>query len=220
MVAQLKDKGFVERGWIGVNVQPLNEGIAESLGLKSTDGALVADAQPDSPAAKAGVVSGDVITAVNGNAVKDSRDLAKKIGALPPGSAVKLAVQRKGEEKTLTVTLSKMPQDRQASAAPASRDDSGSEVGRLGLTVAPAKEVSGAGAQGVVVTAVDPDSAAAEHGMQSGDVILEIGGKPVTSVSEVRKAVADARDQGKHSILMRVKTGQAMRFVAVPVGRA
>ena len=100
VVAQLKDKGFVERGWIGVNVQPLNEEIADSLGLKSTEGALVAEAQPGSPAAKAGIVSGDVVTEVNGSAVKDSRDLAKKIGALPPGASVKLAVQRKNEQKT------------------------------------------------------------------------------------------------------------------------
>lgn len=221
VVAQLKDKGHVERGWIGVQVQPVTEEIADSLGLKKNEGALVAEAQADSPAAKAGVVSGDVITAVNGSAVKDSRDLAKKVGALPPGASVKLAVMRKGEEKTLTMTLGKMPrQERQASAASTDRDESGSEVPRLGLTVAPAKEVSGAGSQGVVVTAVDPDGAAAERGMQSGDVILEIGGKPVSNVSEVKNAVAGARSQGRNSVLMRVKNGEGTRFVAMPVGRA
>ena len=95
-----------------------------------------------------------------------------------------------------------------------------SEVPRLGLSVAPAKDVAGAGSEGVVVTAVDPDGAAAEHGMKSGDVILEVGGKPVSSVSEVRQAVTDARGQGKRSVLMRVKSGEGTRFVAVPIGHA
>jgi serine protease Do len=219
VVAQLKDKGHVERGWIGVQVQPVTEEIADSLGLKNAEGALVADAQADSPAAKAGLISGDVVTAVNGSAVKDSRDLAKKIGALPPGSAVKLAVLSKGENKAVTVTLGKMPDERQASNA-ASHDGAGSDVGRLGLALAPARDVSGAGSQGVVVTDVDPDGVAAEHGVKSGDVILAIGGKSVSSVSEVREAVADARGQGKHSVLLRVKSGEGTRFVAVPVGHA
>ena len=219
VVAQLKDKGHVERGWIGVQVQPVTEEIADSLGLKNAEGALVADAQADSPAAKAGLVSGDVVTAVNGSAVKDSRDLAKKIGALPPGSAVKLAVLSKGENKAVTVTLGKMPDERQANNV-ATHDGTGSDVGRLGLALAPARDVSGAGSQGVVVTDVDPDGVAAEHGVKSGDVILAIGGKSVSSVSEVREAVADARGQGKHSVLLRVKSGEGTRFVAVPVGRA
>jgi serine protease Do len=219
VVAQLRDKGRVERGWIGVKVQPLSDEIADSLGLKKTEGALVAEAQPNAPAAAAGIASGDVITAVNGSAVKDSRDLAKKVGALPPGSAVKLAVLRKGEDKTVTVTLGKMPEERQAKASPATREESGNEP-RLGLSVAPAGDVSGAGAEGVVVTAVDPDGAAAEHGVQSGDVILEIAGKPVASVADVKKAVADAREQGRRSVLMRLKSGEGTRFVAVPFGRA
>jgi serine protease Do len=220
VVAQLRDKGRVERGWIGVKVQPLSDEIADSLGLKKTEGALVAEAQADAPAAQAGIVSGDLITAVNGNAVKDSRDLAKRIGALPPGSAVKVAVVRKGEEKSVTVTLGKMPEERQAKAAPATREDPGNEVPRLGLTIAPAGDVSGAGSEGVVVTSVDPDGAAAERGVRSGDVIVEIAGKPVASVTDVKKAVADARDQGRRSVLMRLKSGEGTRFVAIPFGRA
>jgi serine protease Do len=220
VVAQLRDKGRVERGWIGVKAQPVSDEIADSLGLKKTEGALVAEAQADAPAAKAGIVSGDVITAVNGNAVKDSRDLAKKVSTLAPGSSIKLAVLRKGEEKSVTVTLGKLPDERQAKAAPAAREDSGSEVPRLGLTIAPAGDVAGAGSQGVVVTSVDPDGAAAEHGVQNGDVILEIAGKPVASVTDVKKALTDARDQGRRSVLMRLKSGEGTRFVAVPFGRA
>ena len=147
-------------------------------------------------------------------------DLAKKVGTLAPGSSVKLAVLRKGEEKSVTVTLGKLPDERQAKAAPAAREDSGSEVPRLGLTIAPAGDVAGAGSQGVVVTSVDPDGAAAEHGVQNGDVIMEIAGKPVASVTDVKKALTDARDQGRRSVLMRLKSGEGTRFVAVPFGRA
>src|SRR3954465_4038620 len=97
VVAQLKDKGAVSRGWIGVQIQPVTTDIAESIGLNSAEGALVAEPQTNGPAAKAGIQAGDVITAVNGSAVKDARDLARQIGALAPGSAVNLKVWRKGE---------------------------------------------------------------------------------------------------------------------------
>ena len=91
---------------------------------------------------------------------------------------------------------------------------------RLGLRVAPANEVSGAGSQGVVVTAVDPDGAAAEQGFQTGTVILDVGGKVVASASDVRQALTDAKAQGKHDVLMRVKMDGAIRFVAMPLGNA
>ena len=219
VVAKLKDKGFVERGWIGVKVQGVNEGIAESLGMKNVEGAIVDEAQADGPAAKAGVESGDVITAVNGDAVKDSRDLAKKIGALAPGAKVSLSVQRKGEQKTLSLTLAQMPSDKQAKADDA-KDADGSTVPHLGLTLAPADAVSGAGGKGLVVTAVDPDGAAAEHGLSTGDVILDVGGKSVGSVREMRKVLADAKSQGRSNVLMRVKSGDGTRFVALPLGNA
>ena len=101
VVTQLKDKGEVTRGWIGVQIQPVNADIADSLGLKKAEGALVAEPQSDGPAAKAGIQSGDVITAVNGQPVKDARDLAKRIGGLAPGANVKLTVVSKGAEKTV-----------------------------------------------------------------------------------------------------------------------
>ena len=100
VVAKLKDKGLVDRGWIGVQVQPVTAAIADSLGMRNAEGALVSEAQANGPAAKAGIQSGDVITAVNGDAVRDSRDLAKKIGAIAPGSTVTLGILRKGERRT------------------------------------------------------------------------------------------------------------------------
>jgi serine protease Do len=135
VVAQLKDKGMVSRGWIGVQVQPVTSDIAESLGLKGTEGALVAEPQADSPAAKAGIFSGDVITAVNGRAVKDAHDLAKQIGSMTPGTAAKLAVWRKGEEKSFSLTLGEVPQARAASP---DSDAAGASLPKLGLSLAPA----------------------------------------------------------------------------------
>jgi serine protease Do len=219
VVAKLKDKGFVERGWIGVKVQGVTEGMAESLGMKNVEGAIVDEAQADGPAAKAGVETGDVITAVNGDAVKDSRDLAKKIGALSPGAKVTLGIQRKGEQKKLSFTLQQMPNDKQAKADEGSQQ-SEDNVPHLGLTLAPADAVSGAGGKGLVVTGIDADGAAAEHGLQTGDVILDVGGRSVSSVSQMRKVLAEAKSNGRSNVLMRVKSGNGTRFVALPLGNA
>jgi serine protease Do len=221
VVAQLKDKGVVTRGWIGVQIQPVTDDIAESLGLKEAHGALVADAQSSGPAAKAGVESGDVVTTVNGAEVKDARDLAKKIGALAPNETVKLGLLRKGTEKTVSVTLGKFPDQKEAQVKGndhGQNDDSG--MPQLGLSLAPASAVAGADTDGVVVTDVDPNGPAAERGFKSGDVITEVAGQTVDRPSDVRKALDVARKEGKRTILMRVKTGDATRFVALPVGRA
>jgi serine protease Do len=218
VVAQLKDKGSVTRGWIGVQIQTVTPEIAESLGLKQAQGALVAEPQADSPAQKAGIVAGDVITAVNGDPVKDARDLAKKIGSASPGTSVKLTVVRGGAEKTLTLTLGELPRERQASNDDAQqRDLPNSGMPHLGLTLAPAKN---SGGEGVLVTAVDPDGPAAEHGFSAGDLILDVSGKTVSTPADVRKAFSDARTQGKRTVLLRVKSGNALKFVALPVGRA
>jgi serine protease Do len=218
VVAQLKEHGAVTRGWIGVQIQPVTADVAESLGLKKAEGALVAEAQASSPAAKAGIVSGDVITSVNGDPIKDARELARKVGALPPNSTAKLGVVSKGSEKTVTVTLGDYPKDQPARVGSTEREQ-GSAEPRLGLTLAPADNVAGAGAKGVVVTEVDPDGPAAERGFKTGDVILEVGGKAVANPDDVRKALAEARDGGKRTVLMRVKSGEATKFVAVPLRR-
>jgi serine protease Do len=220
VVAQLKDSGRVTRGWLGVQIQPVTASIADSLGLKKAEGALVDDPQSGSPAAKAGIVAGDVITAVNGAAVKDARELARTISTMAPDSSVRLDILRNGEAKTVTVTLAQMPNEQQANADGDHNAQPTSGVPHLGLQVAPASEVSGTGGQGVVVTAVDPDGPAAERGVQTGNVILDVGGKVVANVNDVRKALSDAKAAGKHEVLMRVKTEQGMRFVALPLGNA
>ncbi len=219
VVAQLKDSGHVTRGWLGVRIQPVTADIADSLGLKKAAGAMVDEPQSGSPAAKAGIESGDVITAVNGTPVKDARDLARTVGMMAPNSSVKLDIVRQGEPKTLTLTLAQMPNEQQAKAD-TGQSDSSDGVPHLGLTVAPASEVSGAGNIGVVVTAVDPDGPAAEQGFQTGNVILDVGGKAVANAGDVRGALSAAKAQGKHQVLMRVKMGDATRFVALPLGNA
>jgi serine protease Do len=218
VVAQLKDKGYVTRGWLGVQVQPVTSGVADSLGMKQARGALVDNPQAGSPAAKAGIEAGDVITAVNGVSVKDSRGLARSISMMAPGSEVKLDVLRNGEAKPLSLTLGEMPGDHQASAEKAGPEATAGGP-RLGLSVAPAGDVEGAGQKGVVVTAVDPQGPAAENGIQTGDVILNVGGKAVANAGEVRSALTQANASGKHSVLMQVKTADATRFVAVPLAK-
>jgi serine protease Do len=225
VIAQLKDKGSVSRGWIGVQIQPVTSDIADSLGLKKAEGALVAEPQANGPAAKAGIESGDVITAVNGDSVKDARELARTIGALAPGNAVKLNVLHKGQDKVVNLTLGQLPNTLEAKADNDNDNGDkggatrGTDVPKLGLSLAPANSVAGAGKDGVVVTEVDPKSAAAERGFKEGDVILEVAGKSVTNAGDVREAINAARTDNKNSVLMRVKSGGSLHFVAVPLAK-
>ncbi len=219
VVAQLKEHGFVNRAWLGVQIQPVTADIADSLGMKTAEGAIVDQPQSDSPAAKAGIATGDVITAINGTAVKDSRDLARKIGMMAPGTSVKLTLLRKGELKTMELTLGKMPNEQQAKVD-TERDTSENGLPRLGLTLAPANDIAGSGGRGVAVVGVDPNGPAAERGVKTGDVILDVGGKAVTNAADVRKALTDAHATGKKSVLLRVKTAEETRFIALPIGNA
>jgi serine protease Do len=218
VIAQLKDKGTVSRGWIGVQIQPVTQDIADSLGLKQAEGALVAEPQNDGPAAKAGIESGDIVTAVNGQSIKDARELARVIGGFAPGYAVKLDVLHKGISKVVNLTLGQLPNAQEAKAdTDAKGATRGIEVPQLGLTLEPAGKLAGASKNGVVVTKVDPKSAAADRGFKEGDVILEVAGKNVTNPGDVSEAVEAARLDKKKSVLMRLRSGNASHFVAVPL---
>jgi serine protease Do len=224
VVAQLKDKGSVTRGWIGVQIQSITPEIADSLGLKNQDGALVAEPQAGSPAVKAGIEAGDLITAVNGTAIKDARELARQISGMAPGTSVKLTVMHKAAdkwgEKTVNLTLGQLPNEREAKLETGRGNPSGTEVPRLGFTLAPAGQVAGSGNEGVVVTDIDPNGLAADHGFKTGDVILEVAGKKVGKPDEVRDAIRDAQRDSKRTVLMRVKSGDGTKYVALRLGKA
>jgi serine protease Do len=215
VVQQIKEKGQVTRGWIGVQIQSLTPAIAEALALKSTDGALVAEVERNSPAAKAGIEIGDLVRALNGEAIKDSRELARRVAAMAPGTPTKFGILRGGQEKTVTVTLGKLPR---SSAEARGEDVKPREAPVLGLTLAPASALAGTGAPGVVITEIDPNGHAAESGLQTGDVILDVGRRNVNTPIDVRKFVEEARAQSKKSVLLRVMRGEMMVFAAVPIG--
>ena len=213
VVEQLKANGSVTRGWIGVQIQNVTQDLADNLGLKNASGALVAEAQKNSPAAAAGVKSGDVITAVDGDAVADPHELARRIAALGPKKTAKLSIVRNGSPMTIDVTLGMMPADKTASADTHGSDDNGgaSMLAKLGLTLHAAH-----GQDGVVVSEVDPDGAAADKGLKQGDVILEVAGKSVSRPSEVADAIDTAKTDGKKSVLLRVKSGDGERYLTLP----
>ena len=129
---------------------------------------------------------------------------------------------RKGETKTISLTLGELPNQRQADATPAAPEanPSSTNLPRLGLSIAPAGQVAGSGSEGVVITNVDPDGSASDQGLKTGDVILEVGGKKVANPGDVRDAIGQAQKDGKRSVLVRLKSGEGSRFVAILIARA
>jgi serine protease Do len=225
VIHDLATKGQVTRGWIGVQIQPVTEEIADSLGLKSTKGALVADAQPTGPASKAGIKSGDVILGVDGQRVEGPRELARRIASLGPDAKATLLYWHDGVEKTADVRLGTLPTSDQVAKAEISGDeDNGgaarSTVAALGLKLAPAASIPGAGSEGVVVADVDQDSAAAQKGFKVGDVILQAGGQTVSRPSDITAVIAAAKKDGRKAILLRVKNDQGTHFVALSTSPA
>jgi serine protease Do len=214
VVAQLRDGGSVERGWLGVQIQPVDKDTADALGLPEAKGALVSAPQGDSPAGKAGVKSGDVITQVDGKDVAGPRELARTIGGLEPNRKVDLTVWRDGKTQTIAVDLGALPSDdRQASnenSAPAQEEPA--SLASLGLTVTRADD-----GQGLVVTDIDPESAAAERGFQEGDVITAVGSTEVSRPDQMTRAIRDAEKAGRKAVLVQVTRGDSSRFVALPV---
>ncbi len=213
VIAQLEKYGHVTRGWLGVQIQPVTKDIAESLGLKTGEGALVTEPQPDSPAAKAGLKSGDVITAVDNESVNDARTLARKIAGIAPGTEVTLAINRDGKPENVTVKIGQM----QDKIRRASREENRQQVDKLGLELAPARDVEGEGSKGVSVVAVQPGGEAANLGMAPGDVILKAGGKNVSTPPEFKDALEAAKSAGRQFALVLLKRGQNEIYVAVPV---
>jgi serine protease Do len=212
VVNQLKDSGKVTRGWIGVQIQEVTPDLAEDFGLKTPRGALVAEPQPGAPAAKAGIESGDVIVSINGTEAHDSREVARTISGLSPGSTAAIGIIRKGQEKTFNIVLGNLPDQREANANPEPPKQKGTSIPRLGMLVAP-------GGEGVLVTGIDPDGVAAEQGFAAGDVILQASGRKVATAADLRGVIDAATKSGKRTVLMRVKSADGIKYVAMPVGR-
>jgi serine protease Do len=215
IVDQLKENGSVVRGWLGVQIQQVNQDIADSLNLSDDKGALVTEAQGDSPAAKAGIQSGDTILAVNGEAIEGPRELAAKVADLTPGSSVTLTYWRGGEKRDLDVILGTYPEAQEQASLEAPAEVESSALEDFGMSIAPADDN-----QGVIVTDVDPNGQAAERGLQPGDVILAVGDTTVSDPAAVEKKMADAKAGGLKAVLLRVKSGDQTRFVALSFARA
>ncbi|MCV0396209.1 MAG: DegQ family serine endoprotease [Rhizobiaceae bacterium] len=214
VVDQLIKDGEVERGWLGVQIQPVTDDIAESLGLETPEGALVAQAQPDTPAQAAGIRSGDVITGVNGQKVNTPRELARRIASIAPGQEVDVELWRGGKTETMKVTLGEIPSDgQQARAVPSPAQPSTDTLAEFGLTVTRADD-----GNGLVVTQVEAGSAAEERGIQAGDVITQVNATEVNSSSDVESAVAEASKSGRKAVLFQITRDGDNRFVALPVG--
>lgn len=221
IIEKLKGGGKIARGYIGVQIQPVTDEIAESIGLKKAAGALVAEAQKGTPGEKAGLKSGDTILKVDGEEIDSARDLSRKIASMDPGKPVTLTIWRDGREETKELKLGTLPDEpKQAALTPDDgEDDAKSGKVRLGIEVSPASKTAGAGDEGLVVTQVDEDGAAAGK-LEQGDVILRVGGKPVSTVPDVAGQLDSAQKDGKKSVLLLVKRNDATRFVAIEIGKA
>ena len=213
VIAALKDKGSVTRGYIGVQIQPVSDEIAESMAMTSTKGALVADVSKNAPAAEAGMKSGDVITAVNGEVIDSPKDLSRKIAGLGPEKKVDLTVLRGGTSRNFSLTLGTLPGEKEARVVKSVSEKT--SLASLGLELAPASSMPGAGKEGVVVSNVDPDGAAGQKGLKAGDIILEAAGKAVSSPGDITAALVSAKKDGRKAVLLRVKSGEGTRFVAL-----
>lgn len=214
VVGDLMKDGTVERGWLGVQIQPVTPEIAESLGLADAKGALVSEVQADSPSKKAGVQSGDVITAVDGKIVDGPKELSRTIAAIDPGKAVEITVWRSGKAETLKVDLGELPGSNKQAAIDQPGPVEPGTLDDLGLTVTRAED-----GKGLVVTDVDPNSEAADRGMQAGDVINSINSVVVNDTNDVAKAMTDASKAGRKSVLVQITREGNSSFVALPVGK-
>jgi len=227
VVAQLQAHGRVARGWLGVEVQSITPEIASSFGSKDLKGAIVANVVPGGPAAKAGFHQGDLVVAVNGTAVDDSRDLTRRVAALPAGAEASFTVQREGSQQTLRAKIGPRQEKQVASndtpdqgrGAPANT----AEAMGLGLAAVTPDVRHNYNlddkVDGVLITKVDPNSDAADKGIQPGDVVVSVANRPVHTPQDVKSRIADAQAAGRSSVLVLVTGQNGQRFVALKIGQ-
>jgi serine protease Do len=219
VVNQLIKGGDIQRGWLGVKIEPVTQDVADSLGLAEAAGALVNEPQAGSPGEKAGIQTGDVITAVDGETIKGPKELARKIGSMDPGKTVEVSVWRDGKAMSLGVTLGTLPNDTVASAQP-QQDDQPEDAApkeqaldQLGIMVAPADD-----GNGVQITSVNPQSEAADKGLKQGEKITSVNNQEIKTADDIQKVIADAKKDGRKKALFQIEDKNGNRFVALPLG--
>jgi serine protease Do len=221
IVAELQDDGHVQRGWLGVRIQPVTEDIAEGLDLDAPKGALIAEVTDDSPAEAAGLAAGDVVLSVNDKPIDDVRDLTRSIARLDPGANAELGLWRQGENETVTVELGAFPEPEQVAMADQGESKSGEAV--MGMRLAKLDGAARAAfnieeeTDGVLITDVDSDSWAARKGLRRGDVIVKAGLEPVSSPAEVAAAVESAKKEDRKAVLVLISREEEERFVTLPL---
>jgi serine protease Do len=224
VVSQLRQFGMARRGWIGVRIQPVTPEIAEGLGLSTTQGALVADVTQGGPAAKAGLVNGDLVTGFDGKMVPDDRALPRIVADTPIGKTVNIDVLRKSRKQTLKITVQKLADDAKADKpvkAPPAPVKNQSKLAQLGLSLGALDAATrgkfkiAPGVQGVAVTAVDPGSIAAEKNVRPGDVIVEVAGQAVKTPDDVAKRVDADIKAGRKAALMLINRDGDLQYLGL-----
>ena len=217
IIKSLDDTGQVERGWLGVQIQEVTPEIADSLHLKDAKGALVAKVEKDSPAEGAKLAPGDVITAFNGTDVKTVRDLPRLVAGAKVGEVNKFAIWRDGKEQTVSVKIGKAPSAEEMAKA----DTRDGQVAGMQLGSVDPQLRQRLGVQdGVMITGVEPGSAADQSGLDRGDVIIAVGNHKVSTPADVAKELASAEKAQVRTVLLRIVNRQGTQFVALPVGKA
>lgn len=225
VVAQLREFGETRRGWLGVRIQPIDDQIAESLGLAEQRGALIAGVDENGPSKSAGIEAGDVVISFDGKPVKDSRDLPRLVGQTAVGKEVDVVVLRKGKEQTVKVKLGRLDEGQKiakapdTTPAPSSKAKSvlGIEIENLSDELRKKYAINDT-VKGVVVTRVAPNTAAADKRISAGDVVVEVQQQIVDTPEIFAKRVETVKKEGKKSVLLMMSNTQGeMRFVALPL---
>jgi serine protease Do len=225
VVAQLEATGKVSRGWLGVQIQPVTQAIAASLGLKSDHGALVAVVQPNSPSAKAGLKQGDVVTAFNGTEITQMRDLPRLVAEVAPGSKGNLTLWRGGQTTSLEVTIGEAPANPQVASAaednpstPETADTMGLHF--AGLTNDLRRELHvGREVQGVVITRVDNGSLGDNLGLERGDIVVSINQQPVATPRDAADRLNDIAKSPHKNVLLLLNRHGVTQYVGVELSR-